>query len=113
MCGRRKVVLNERLQLIAEPRCALRTESFIELRLRLSPRLVRSAQPLGTHFGELKLLAAAVQSAVFDADETVALQWQHGSAESRAIHHQLAGKRVDGHRPEPLQLRQDRKLRRA
>src|SRR5947208_11608263 len=61
----------------------------------------------------MQLLAAAIQGPLLDADEPVTLQRQHGPSQCRAIHDELAGKRVDRHGPQTFELRQDGELRRA
>src|SRR5215831_11821418 len=105
-----QVARNESAQLGAKPRCTLAAEGPFKLILRLFPQLCRSAKPFHAGLGEVQLLAAPVSCAVLDADETVALQRQHGAAQCGAIHDQLTGKSIDGHGPEPFQLGQDRKL---
>ena len=56
---------------------------------------------------------AAIEDAIVDGNQAVAFQRQHRAAQRGAIHDQLAGERVDRHRPESVQLREDRKLGRA
>src|SRR5215470_1305229 len=89
LCGRGQVARNQRAQLSAKPRCTLAAEGPFKLILRLFPQLRRSAKPFRASLGEVQLLAAPVHGAVLDADETVALQRQHGSTQCGAIHDQL------------------------
>jgi hypothetical protein len=47
-----------------------------------------------------------------DHQQPFTFQWPDGTAKRRAVHHHRFREFVDGERPEPVQLREDRILRR-
>jgi hypothetical protein len=84
-----------------------------ELFLRSCPSVDTRPKPSCAGLGQPHLLAAAISLSSLDGDQAVSFQRQKVPSEGRPVHDEVCGKGVDRHRPQPAQLCEDRKLRRA
>ena len=77
---------------------ALGSERLLELPLSLRPSFNRCPETGFAGLGHPQLLAAAITTALFDCDQSVALQWQDVTTERGSVHYHFRGERIDCHR---------------
>ena len=104
---RSKLDRGDRVQDSAHVGGALRPERLLKLPLRLHPSLHPRPKTGLAGRGHLQLFAPAIAAALFDGDQAVAFQRQDVPAERGSVHHHFCSERIDCHRSQPPQVREN------